>query len=122
MEAVRTGNADGMEPTRRTDSSDFYGLHLRPKLLTVLRHAGLDLLAYDGAPCPEAALPLARAVQRIQADPGLRDLFRSVVGCDDDAVSNVLENLRRVAQKCTERPAVTLSVRIMDEYGAGQSS
>jgi hypothetical protein len=70
----------------RLPSSDFYGVRLKPELLTVLRHAGIDLLAYDGALCSEVASPLAEAVLRIAADPGLRALFRSVVGCDDSVM------------------------------------
>jgi hypothetical protein len=104
-----------MEPTGSRSSSDFYGLRLKPELLTVLRRAGVDLLAYDGALCSEAALPLAEAALRIEADPGLRSLFRSVVGCGDDTASEVAENLRRVAQRCAQRPAVTLRVRPMED-------
>jgi hypothetical protein len=100
-------------------SSDFYGLRLKPELLTVLRHAGIDLLAYDGALCSEIASPLAEAALRIEGDPGLRALFRSVVGCDDGVASEVTGNLRRVAQKCAQRPAVTLRVRTMDDHPFG---
>jgi hypothetical protein len=45
-----------------------------------------------------------------------RALFRSVVGCDDGVASEVTGNLRRVAQKCAQRPAVTLRVRTMDDH------
>jgi hypothetical protein len=100
-------------------SSDFYGLRLKPELLTVLRHAGIDLLAYDGALCSEIASPLAEAVLRIEGDPGLRALFRSVVGCYDGVASEVTGNLRRVALKCAQRPAVTLRVRTMDDHPFG---
>lgn len=31
-----------MESAGRGDGSDFYGLRLKPELLTVLRHAGID--------------------------------------------------------------------------------
>ena len=92
-----------MEPAGSGRSSNFYGLRLKPELLTVLRHANLDLLAYDGGSCSEAASPLTEAARRIESDPDLRSLFRSLVGCDDDTVSNVMENLRRVAQKCARR-------------------
>ena len=80
-----------MEPAESRDSSDFYGLRLKAELFMVLRHAGVDLLAYDGSLCSEAALPLAEAALRIEADPDLRSLFRSVVGCDDDTASEVAE-------------------------------
>ena len=85
----RAGNAGDMQPAGRRSSSDFYGLRLKPELLTVLRHAGIDLLAYDGALCSEVASPLAEAALRIDAEPGLRALFRSVVGCDDGVASEV---------------------------------
>jgi len=111
----RAGNAGDMEPAGRGDGSDFYGLRLKPELLTVLRHAGIDVLAYDGALCPEVAGPLADAIGRIEAVPGLRALFRSVLGCVDDTVSEVAGNLRRVAQGCAQRPGVTLRVRTMDD-------
>ena len=71
----RAGNAGDMQPAGRRSSSDFYGLRLKPELLTVLRHAGIDLLAYDGALCSEIASPLAEAALRIEGDPGLRALF-----------------------------------------------
>jgi hypothetical protein len=108
-----------MEPAESRDSSEFYGLRLKPELFMVLRHAGVDLLAYDGSLCSEAALPLAEAALRIEADPDLRSLFRSVVGCDDDTASEVAENLRRVAQRCAQRPAVTLRVRPLDDLPSG---
>jgi len=104
-----------MEPAGSRNSSDFYGLRLKPELLTVLRHAGVDLLAYDGALCSEAALPLNEVALRIEADPGVRSLFRCVVGCGADTASEVAENLRRVAQRCAQRPAVTLRVRTLDD-------
>lgn len=104
-----------MEPAGRGDGSDFYGLRLKPELLTVLRHAGIDVLAYDGALCPAMAGPLTDAIGRIEAAPGLRALFRSVLGCVDDTVSEVAGNLRRVAQGCAQRPGVTLRVRTMDD-------
>jgi len=104
-----------MELAGGRNSSDFYGLRLKPELFTILRHAGLDLLAYDGALCPEVALPLAEAALRIEADPALRSLFCLVVGCEDGTASEVTENLRQVAQKCAQRPAVTLRVRPLDD-------
>jgi hypothetical protein len=99
-----------MASARIRRSSNFYGLRLRPELLTVLRHAGVDLLAYDGALCAEAASPLAEAARRIEADPDLRSLFRFVANCDNDAVSQVVKDLQRVAQNCAERQTVILRV------------
>lgn len=115
----QAGNAGDMQPAGRRSSSDFYGLRLKPELLTVLRHAGIDLLAHDGALCSEVASPLAEAALRIAADTGLRALFRSVVGCDDRVVSEVTGNLGWVAQECAQRPAVTLRVRTLDDHPFG---
>jgi hypothetical protein len=75
----------------------------------------VDLLAYDGALCSEVALPLAEAARRIEADPTVRSLFYRVVGCEDDTASEVAGNLRHVAQRCAQRPAVTLRVRPMED-------
>ena|SRR6185437_1971778 len=111
----QAGNAGAMEPAGGRNSSDFYGLRLKPELFTILRHAGLDLLAYDGALCSEVALPLTEAALRIEADPALRSLFCLVIGCEDGTASEVTENLRQVAQKCGQRPAVTLRVRPLDD-------
>jgi hypothetical protein len=83
-------------------------LIVKPELLMVLRHAGMDLLAYDGVPCSEAVGPLAKAARRIEADPGL---FRSA-GWQGDIGTGVVEGLRWAAQRCADRLAgVTLSVR-----------
>jgi hypothetical protein len=37
------------------------------------------------------------------------------VGCGDDTVSEVAENLRHAAQRCTQHSAVTLRVRPMED-------
>ena len=90
---ARRGPTTGRECTwnrqKAGDSSKFYRLRLKPELFMVLRHDRSGLPAYDGSLCSEAALPLAEAALRIEADPDLRSLFRSVVGCDDDTASEV---------------------------------
>ena len=49
------GDAGDMEPETRPGSNpDPFNLRVKPELLIVLQHAGLDLLASDGAPCSEA--------------------------------------------------------------------
>jgi hypothetical protein len=83
-------------------------LIVKPELLVALRHAGVDLLAYDGVPCSEAVGPLTDAARRIEADPGL---FRSAGGKGDTG-TGVVEGLRWAAQRCADRLAsVTLTVR-----------
>ena len=64
---------DDMEPgTKQGINPHPFTLRaLKPELLMVLRHVGMDLLAYDGAPCGEAVGPLTEAARRIEADPGL---------------------------------------------------
>ena len=62
---------DDMEPgTKQGINPHPFTLRaLKPELLMVLRHVGMDLLAYDGAPCSEAVGPLTEAARRIEADP-----------------------------------------------------
>ena len=69
----RQGMLDDMEPgTKQGINPHPFTLRaLKPELLMVLRHVGMDLLAYDGAPCGEAVGPLTEAARRIEADPGL---------------------------------------------------
>jgi len=63
-------------------------LIVKPELLMVLRHAGMELLAYNGAPCSEAFRPLTEAARRIETDPGLRPVLRSV-GWEGDIGTDV---------------------------------
>lgn len=78
------------------------GLRVRPELLMVLRHVGVDLLAHDGARCSEAVGPLSGVARRIEADPGLRPVLRSV-GWEGDTGTGVVEGLRWVAERCADR-------------------
>jgi hypothetical protein len=50
---------DMLITVKRTPSANRISLHPTVAWLTTFREAGLDLLAYDGAPCSEAAGPLA---------------------------------------------------------------
>jgi hypothetical protein len=59
-----------MELAGRGDGSDFYGLRLKPELLTVLRHAGIDVLAYDDT-VSEIAGNLRRVAQGCAQHPGV---------------------------------------------------
>jgi hypothetical protein len=49
----------------RTPPANRISLHPTSGWLITFREAGVDLLAYDGAPCSEAAAPLAEAVRRL---------------------------------------------------------
>jgi hypothetical protein len=90
-------------------------LTVKPELLTVLRHAGMDLLAYDGAPCSEAVRPLTEAARRIETDPGLRPILRSV-GWDGDTGIDVADGIRWAAERCADRlAAVPLTVRVSND-------
>ena len=77
-------------------------LCVKPELLIVLRHAGVDILAYDGIPCSEAVGPLTEAARRIEADPDLRPILRSV-GWEGDTRTSVAEGVRWAAERCADR-------------------
>ncbi len=105
---------DDMEPgTKQGINPHPFTLRaLKPELLMVLRHVGMDLLAYDGAPCGEAVGPLTEAARRIEADPGL---CRSLQPADSkaDISSGIAEGLRWAAERCADRlPGITLRIRI----------
>jgi hypothetical protein len=55
---------DMLVAVKRTPPANRISLHPTPGWLTTFLEAGVDLLAYDGAPCSEAAGPLADAVRR----------------------------------------------------------
>jgi hypothetical protein len=75
--------------------------------LPTFREAGVDLLAYDGAPCCEAAGPLAEAVQRLEAHS---DDYR-VAGRGGREV-RVIDALRWAADHCAESPEATMTIRL----------
>jgi hypothetical protein len=93
-----------MDPAgiRRGSNPNPFNLYLKPELLMVLRHAGVDLLAYDGAPCSQAVGPLTEAARRIEADLCLRPVVRSV-GWEGDTGTAVAEGLRWAAERCADR-------------------
>jgi hypothetical protein len=103
--------------TRHGDNPDPLGLRLKPELLVALGHAGVDLLAYDGAPCSEAVGPLREAARRIEADSSLRSVGQrqGTIG------SGVVEGLRWAAERCADRmPGVTLRIRPWDVHGSAR--
>jgi hypothetical protein len=104
-----------MEPNIRPGGNpDPLGLHVKPELLVVLRHAGVDLLAYDGAPCSEVAGPLTEAARRIETDPDLCQ-----IGGANAISSGVAEGLRWAAERCADRlPGVTLRIRTWEDRGS----
>ena len=112
------GNVSDMESGVKPGSTpDPLRLRVRPELLMVLRHVGVDLLAYDGARCSEAVGPLTEVARRIEADPGLRPVLRSV-GWEGDTGTGVVEGLRWVAERCADRlPGATLRVRAWEASG-----
>ena len=104
-----------MEPDIRPGGNpDPLNLHVKPELLVVLRHAGLDLLAYDGAPCSEVAGPLREAARRIEADPDLCQ-----VGGESAISSGVAEGIQWAAERCADRlPGVTFWIRTWEGRGS----
>jgi|SRR5690348_8604569 len=112
----RPGMLLAMDPAGSTQGSnpDPVNLTLKPELLIVLQHAGMDLLAYDGASCSEAVGPLTEAAQRIETDPGLRPVLRSV-GWEDHTRTAVVEGLRWAAERCADRlPDLPIRIRSWD--------
>jgi len=83
-------------------------VELRPTAdwLPTFGEAGVDLLAYDGVPCPEAAAPLAEAVRRIEASPGDYKL----IGRAGREI-RVIDVLRWAADHCARSPKAIMRVR-----------
>src|SRR6266496_498743 len=92
--------------TMERKGTNLITLHPRPEWLTMFRDAGVDLLAYDGAPCSEAAGPLAEAIRRIEANPDDYQVF----GPADR--ERVIEVLQWAAERCARRPAATMRIQI----------
>ena len=109
-----------MEPGITEGSNpDPLGLRVKPELLMVLRHVGVDLLAYDGVSCFEAVGPLTEAARRIETDLALRPVLRSV-GWERDIRTSVVEGLLWAAERCADRlPGVLLKVRTLQAHGSG---
>ena len=103
-----------MDPgTGEGGNPDPFTLIVKPEVVMVLWHAGMDLLAYNGAACSEAAGPLAEAARRIEADPGLRPVLRAAGGKGDIGTA-VVKGLRWAAARCADRKAavpLTIEVR-----------
>jgi hypothetical protein len=94
---------------------DPFTLIVKPELLVVLQQAGMDLLAYSGAPCAEAVRPLTEAARLIETDPGLRPVLRSV-GWGDDIDTDIVEGIRWAAERCADRlAAVPLTVEVSND-------
>jgi len=103
-----------MEPAATRTGSNLITLHPTPGWLTILRQAGVDLLAYDGTPASEAAGPLADAAQRIQHDPGVRHPLRPAG--ESAAGFDAVRLLRWAARKCAQHPAATFKVQTRDAH------
>jgi hypothetical protein len=73
---------------------------------TTFREAGVDLLANDGAPCSDAAAPLAEAVRRLEASP---DEYK--VAGRPGRETRVIDVLRWAAEKCAQHPGATMTIR-----------
>ena len=71
------------------------------------QEAGVDLLAYDGVPCSDAAGPLAEAVQHLEASPGDYRLSGR-----PGRETNVIDVLRWAADHCAQSPKAIMRVRI----------
>jgi hypothetical protein len=82
-------------------------LHPLAEWLPIFREAGVDLLAYDGMPCSEAAGPLAKAVRHLEANPGDHKFVAPRGGRE----IHVIDVLRWAADHCAQSPRATMTVR-----------
>ncbi len=82
-------------------------LHPMAEWLTIFREAGVDLLAYDGVSCTEAAGPLAEAVRHLEASPDDYKLT-SPAGRE----MRVIDVLRWAAEKCARSTRGTVAIRV----------
>ena len=92
---------------KRTPPTNRISLHPTSGWLATFREAGVDLLAYDGASCSEAAGPLAEAVLRLEASPDDYEL-RTPAGRQ----IRVIDVLRWAADMCARSPQATLTIRV----------
>jgi hypothetical protein len=99
------GNAEAM----RRLPADWVTLQPAAGWLATFREAGVDLLAYDGVPCPEAAGPLTAAARQLEASPGDYKLI-SPAGRE----MRVIDVLWWAAEKCALTPRGTVAIRVRD--------
>jgi hypothetical protein len=69
---------------------------------------GTLLREYHGAPCSEAAGPLAEAVKRMEADPETYKLMNPANNWGD--YDGALAYLRRLAEACAKHPMCTIHI------------
>jgi len=99
---------DVLIPVKRTPPANHISLHPAPGWLNTFREAaGVDLLAYDGAPCSEAAGPLAEAARRFEASP---DNYKLLSPADREI--RVIDVLRWAAGQCARSPEATMTIRL----------
>lgn len=105
-----------MEPrTGEGSNPNPFTLIVKPELLMVLRRAGVDLLAYNGAPCSEAVEPLTEAARRTETDPSLRPVLRSA-DWKGDVGTGVVKGIRWAAERCADRlAAIPLTVEVCSD-------
>lgn len=72
------------------------------------RHAGIDLRDCKGAPCSEAAGPIADAVKRMEDDPDTYRAMNPANGWGD--YEGALRFLRQIAEACAQHPKARLGV------------
>jgi hypothetical protein len=103
-----TGDLQRMLITvKRTPPANHVSLHPAPGWLTTFLAAGVDLLAYDGALCSEAAGPLAEAVRRLESSP---DDYKILSPAGREI--RVIDVLRWAADKCARSPEATMTIRV----------
>jgi hypothetical protein len=92
---------------KRTPPANHVSLHPTPGWLTTFHEAGVDLLAYDGARCSEAAGPLVEAVRHLEANPDRYKLL-SPAGRE----IRVIDVLRWAADMCARSPEAIMTIRV----------
>lgn len=87
-------------------------VELRPtaEWLVTFHEAEVDLLAYDGALCSEAAAPLTQALRRIEARPGD---YRLPGRAGQE--TSVIDVLQWAAEKCARSPRAIMRVRVRND-------
>lgn len=89
--------------------ADWVTLHPAAGWLATFGEAGVDLLAYDGMSCPEAAGPPAEAVRQLEASP---DDYKLISPAGREM--RVIAVLQWAAEKCSLTPRETVAIRVRD--------
>jgi hypothetical protein len=99
-----------VEPATTRERANLITVHPTPEWVTILRQAGVDLLAYDRAPASQVGARLAEAARRILRDPSLRHPLRPAG--EPLAGFDAVRLLEWAAERCARCPGATFRVKI----------